>query len=249
MSRKDRYKKKMKAQNEAQNQTLVVQANIDTKPPSSLRRGSYVVTSQGLKPQWEPEVQGILFRLYKLSQSSPARAIPELLDMIERYPEVPAFQNYLSIAYTVQGNVRKANLEIAKTYQQFPDYLFAKAGYVRILVEADQLEKAAVILDGKFTISEHYPERNEFHLTELTAFNYSAGLYLLRIGQYAEAIDLYQEMRSIAPHDDITQVLRLELELADAYRILKPVEAATRLGDTMPMSFVNRLVANLLNRL
>ncbi|MDB5390787.1 MAG: hypothetical protein JWM11_6433 [Planctomycetaceae bacterium] len=248
MSRKDRYKKKLKAE--------AVKSGIYAKSPSSGLNGSYVIVNHPIIYPWmtelPDEVEQAEERFNHLAQTSPSRAIPELLELIERYPQVPTFHNYLLVAYQGIGDYSKARKLIPLTFQQFPDYLFARVNYVSFLMQSGNLRKAGQLLDGKFTIDAHYPDRTEFHVTEIAAFNSIVGVYLANTGRHAEACQLYRVLRSVAPRHHLTAVLREELEQLDSFEIekAKPTGMNSE-GDTSGerRSWVKELLARLLGRI
>jgi tetratricopeptide (TPR) repeat protein len=75
------------------------------------------------------EVKEAINRLHDLSQTRPSEAIPELLDWIERYPDVLVFYNYLSAAYSLSGHRDKAEAAIEENFRRNPGYLFARIHY------------------------------------------------------------------------------------------------------------------------
>ncbi|QDV32941.1 hypothetical protein [Tautonia plasticadhaerens] len=68
-------------------------------------------------------------RLHEGSQSRPREAIPDLIDLIGRYPDVRVLYNYLAVAYSLTRQDAKAEETIRENLRRHPDYLFARLNY------------------------------------------------------------------------------------------------------------------------
>jgi predicted Zn-dependent protease len=77
------------------------------------------------------EVKEAINRLHDLSQRRPREAIPELLEWIAHYPDVPVFYNYLSAAYSLSGQRDKAEAAIEDNYQR----VFVNRKQVHLITE------------------------------------------------------------------------------------------------------------------
>jgi hypothetical protein len=63
-------------------------------------------------------VKDVVEHLHEQAQTQPRAAIPELLQLIEQYPNVPMLYNYLSVAYSRAGERTKAE-ETTKKWRKF----------------------------------------------------------------------------------------------------------------------------------
>jgi len=147
-------------------------------------------------------------RLHDESQSQPHKAIPELLELIEKYPNVPILYNYLGVAYTVSGQPEKAEQVVRDNYRRNPDYLFARLNYAQLFLAQGDYEKVAEILDHKFDLKMLYPKRKRFHVSEAANFMGIVGLYFLGTGKRDAAIMYHDALKRIAPDSPITRELR-----------------------------------------
>ena len=86
-----------------------------------------------------PEVEREQEELYYLSRENPREAAPRLRALIDKYPDIPVLYNYLTVAYTLMKEQKSADELVLETYRRFPDYLFAKAAYAEICLNADRL--------------------------------------------------------------------------------------------------------------
>ena len=153
-------------------------------------------------------VKDAIERLHDESQSQPRRAIPELLEWIEKYPTVPVLYNYLGVAYMVSGQQEKATEVIRDNYRRNPDYLFARLNYAQLFLAEGDFEKVAEILDHKFDLKMLYPRRKRFHISEAANFMGVVGVYFFGIGECEAAIKYYDILKQIAPDFPMTRQLR-----------------------------------------
>ncbi len=71
------------------------------------------------------EVAPIIERLYRDAQDKrKIKIVNELKTLVEKYPQLPVLQNYLSMAYKVRGSGSKAVEINKKLAEDFPDSLF-----------------------------------------------------------------------------------------------------------------------------
>jgi tetratricopeptide (TPR) repeat protein len=159
-----------------------------------------------------PEVEREQEELYYLSRENPREAVPRLRALIEKYPDIPVLYNYLTVAYTLMKEQKSADELVLETYRRFPDYLFAKAAYAEICLNADRLEEIPRIFDHKFDLKLLYPERTQFHITEFTAFAGTVGYYFCRKGELDVAESFYGVLKGMEPEDP--QTVRLGRALA-----------------------------------
>jgi hypothetical protein len=166
---------------------------------------------------------------------SPGKLIQLISDIqgcIRQSPDNPVLRNYLFNAYTLSGNGGKAMDVITETRQLFPDYLFGKAIYADWLIRQDRTTEVPDIFNGYTTLSDLYPERKHFHISELIEFTSVWLLYYLKMEDICMA-DIYGEILENCPQtsitdkqDDLLQLLYVTL-LEDSLPLL--LEAKTNL--------------------
>jgi tetratricopeptide (TPR) repeat protein len=187
----------------------------------------YIITSEPIREKWyrqlPPQVHEAIERLHELSQTQPRQAIPELEDWLKRYPEVPLFYNYLSVAYSQTGQARKAEQTIRENYRRHPDYLFARLNYAEICMLHGDYATVAEIIEHKFDLQLLYPHRTSFHITEFTGFMWVVGQYQLQTGHRKEAELVLDALRKAAPEAEATRRLYAELHPNLVQRILRKV--------------------------
>jgi tetratricopeptide (TPR) repeat protein len=157
------------------------------------------------------EVKEAITRLHDESQRRPREAIPELLELIEKYPDVPILYNYLSIAYSMSGQPEKSEVVVRENYQRNPDYLFARLNYAEICLARGDYKEVAEILEHKFDLKLLYPERKRFHISEVVNFMGIVGIYFFEIGKRDMAEKYYDVLQQIGGGFPITRQLRKRL--------------------------------------
>lgn len=149
--------------------------------------------------------------LHGLIHEEPALAIPELLDLIRQYPDVPVFSNYLHAAYVNTDQQEAAHAVMLDSYHKFPDYLFAKLAYGEFLLSGNNPEEFATLLDHKFDLKLLYPDRTVFHVSEYTIFSALVGQYFCLTGKLETAQILLKGMRQVAPDHPATDMLARQI--------------------------------------
>jgi tetratricopeptide (TPR) repeat protein len=160
----------------------------------------------------DPELAKEQEDIYYDLRENPKECSSRLTALIEKYPDYPVLYNYLAAAYTVMGDKEKARDLIIETYRRFPDYLFAKIGYVELCLKENHLDEIPRILDNKYDLKFHYPERNKFHITEFIAFAGTIGFYFCKIGKLELAEHYYETLKDLAPDNPQTKRLKRALK-------------------------------------
>jgi len=156
-------------------------------------------------------VKDAVERLHDLAQSQPLEAIPELREWIQEYPDVPAFYNYLSAAYTLSGQKKEAEEAIRNNFRRNPEYLFARLNYGELCLSQGDLDRIPELFDHKFDLKLLYPKRSRFHVSEALGFMGLMGAYFCEIGERDMAQKYYQIMNELDPQDPQTRRLRRKL--------------------------------------
>ena len=97
---------------------------------------------------------------YKMQDPKSAKStIPHILELIDKYPSVPSFYNYLTTAYSYSGNKEKALFWVNETYRLFPDYLFARINVAHQYLRENEPDKVIELFNGKLDLKHIYPEQ------------------------------------------------------------------------------------------
>lgn len=131
------------------------------------------------------------------------KVIEQLTDLILKHPESPQLKNFLFISYYTQGNHKKASEINSRILTEHPDYLFAKLNLANEYIDAKEPEKVPEVLGEEMEIKGLYPERDLFHLAEVTGFYKVAVRYFVAIGKMDLAEKRLKILQDIAPdHPD-----------------------------------------------
>jgi tetratricopeptide (TPR) repeat protein len=176
---------------------------------------SYEITDEPIRDReyrrLPAHVKEALERLHRESEIRPRNAIPELQQLIERYPQVPQFYNYLTVAYSGIGALDKAAAVTRASIRANPDYLFARLNYAELCLMRKDYAKIPEIFDHKFDLALLYPKRKRFHITEVANFTGLIGLYFLAINERELAEKYNAVLQEMAPDFPMAQKLRRAL--------------------------------------
>lgn len=177
-------------------------------------------------PEYMNDIFGItpeLFRqmesIYYQAKKGGKKVIERMIHLVEKYPQVPQLKNYLSAAYMNSGNSKKAKEVNHWILKEHPDYLFGKMNLGYEYYAAKQYEKIPEVMGNLMEIQDLYPDRNCFHVSEVTGFYKLAIMYFCAIGNLPAAESRYEIIEELAPdHNDTEEVLpylmRARLEAA-----------------------------------
>ena len=148
------------------------------------------------------------------------KVIGRLKKLIERYPGIPQLKNYLSVAYHSSGLSDEAYKINRQIVMEHPDYLFGKLNLAYEYYNGEQYDRIPEVLGKVMELKDLYPERDRFHLGEVTGFLKAAILYFCATGELEEADRRYEIMEEISPdHPDTEQVfphiVKARLEIAE----------------------------------
>jgi hypothetical protein len=155
-----------------------------------------------------PDLHKIIERLYFeiTEKKGNKQVVGKILKLIEKYPKNPQLKNFLSVAYRESGNMEKAMETNHWIVAEHPDYLFGKLNLAAEHWEKGEYEKMPGVLGRLMEIQDLYPDREVFHLSEVTGFNKIAILYFTAINNLEAAESRYEILEKIAPaHPDTVQ--------------------------------------------
>ena len=177
--------------------------------------------------QLTPHLKREINNLFPQISSGNKTVIRKLKKLIERYPENPQLKNYLSVAYNAAGRInmmRKINEWICKDH---PDYLFGVINEANLAISDNKLEKVPELIGEKLDLKALYPEREVFHLSEVTSFFKLLVSYYTTKGDIQKAEEKLRILTEIAPeHYDTKEAERLFLmqSMESGFERLKEME-------------------------
>jgi hypothetical protein len=154
-----------------------------------------------------PELFRQLGTLHHKAMRGGSKNIERIILAIEKYPHVPHLKNYLSVAYMNSGNIEKAREVNHWILKEHPDYLFGKLNMAFEYYYKDQFERIPEVVGDLMDIQDLYPDRDCFHLSEVTSFNKLAIMYFCAVGNLKAAESRYEILEELAPgHHDTEEV-------------------------------------------
>ncbi len=134
------------------------------------------------------ELQTLVNEIYHKAQKGKPSIKKKLDKLLRRYPEVPSLWNHLTTWYEATGDMERAKQVNDELFKRFPNYLFGIVNKAVFEALDGNFEEAHRLLgNGELDISDLYPERKTFHITEVTAYINAAVRYLAASGQFDEA--------------------------------------------------------------
>lgn len=146
---------------------------------------------------YSPEIEEMLRRTYPKALKARRKFLPELLKLIEKYPQVPALKNYLATYYQRLNQPEKAYKVNRQLVDEHPQYLHGRVNLAAEYLFKKQYEKVPEILGEVLDIKALYPHREVFHVNEFEVFTNVACRYLIAMNRLKEAEDrigLLEEM-------------------------------------------------------
>ena len=150
-------------------------------------------------------------RLNRLMHTDPGEVIQPLRELLARHPDVPAFCTWLAGAYALTGHPAEADAITRLNYERNPTYLFARIALAEQLLNQGRLEEVPAMA-GHFDLSEIYPRREYYHVSELAAVAALAVHYFLKIGQIEAAESWLAMLEEYLPESENVPILQAMLE-------------------------------------
>lgn len=148
-----------------------------------------------LTPQLKREIN----KLFPHLRTGNKTVIKKIHKLIERYPQNPQLKNYLSVAYDAAGKIEKVKQINQWIIEKHPVYLFGLINQANIAVGEMELESVPKLVGEKLDLKALYPERETFHLSEVTSFHKLLVNYYGAKGKLKEAEKQLSVMEEIAP--------------------------------------------------
>ena len=142
---------------------------------------------------YSPEIEDLIRKTYIQVHKKKIHSPVKLLKLIEKYPNVPAFKNYLTVFYNIKGKKDKAHQANRWLAKEHPDYLYGKLNLAANYIEEGQLEEVPKILGEALDLQDLYPDRKVFHISEFQSFFNIACHYLIKTENF-EAVETRIEM-------------------------------------------------------
>lgn len=120
------------------------------------------------------DLQDTYEELYLLVRRKPRKALPRLEKIVKQNPTLPAFKNFLYIAYVRTGQVNRADRLLDKTIEEHPNYIFGFSNRIMNLDTEEEARKYEHLLGNPRDIRTLFPDKKEFHISEFVNYTLAA---------------------------------------------------------------------------
>ena len=134
---------------------------------------------------------------HQQAQKGKASLVQVLLKEIKRYPRYPELKTLLMMLYHKMGQFDKSDEWVLKTAVLHPDYLPGKVNAAFVHFENEDFEKMQDLMGKGFHLNEMYPNRELFHIAEMTLLQKVAVHYYCAIGDFEQAkmrLDILEQL-------------------------------------------------------
>ncbi len=154
--------------------------------------------------------------------------IRKLDKLSKEHPNLPQLRNYLSTVYNEMGQYAKAVEVNEQLLIDFPTYLHARINAANHCFFKGTPEKALNYLGVNLDLKSLYPDRNEFHFTEVQSFYYTTVLYAIAIKDLKLAENRFEFYKSI--DEENPRIEELENQMIN-FRFLNRMEIKEELEE------------------
>ncbi|MEQ6120347.1 DUF1186 domain-containing protein [Reichenbachiella sp. MALMAid0571] len=123
---------------------------------------------------------------------------------IKAFPNSPTLKNYLAVWYSVNGQAEKSNEVNRRIVAEHPDYLFGKVNLGFEYFQKGQYEKIPEVMGQDMELASLYPNREVFHISEVSAFLKMTIRYFSVTGNMDKAESDFKLMSDLDPNSKIT---------------------------------------------
>lgn len=141
------------------------------------------------------ESESIYFELQNAKTPKARKRIREKVSrLMAANPQNPLYHNYLGIC---ADSDREFKHIVVNTVRLFPDYLFGRLALANELMDHKQFDAAEKIFGNCYQLTESYPERKTFHMSELIGFNSAMIRLFLHKDNMEEAYIYFKMLTSL----------------------------------------------------
>lgn len=164
-------------------------------PLSHLEINGHVVTYEenlsALEKHLSTDKQKQFQTLLHEAQISPKKTYAKALSWQKNNPSTPESDNLITYLHLQNGEIKKAEELIKASFEQHPNYLFAKINYADQCLRQKKLEEIPHIFPS-FQLKDLFPQRKSFHVSEFRGFMVVLSRYYLQIGKKDLALQNYK---------------------------------------------------------
>ncbi|MCU0329317.1 MAG: DUF1186 domain-containing protein [Chitinophagales bacterium] len=162
--------------------------------------GNYTIHFEMMhRDEVTPEMAAVINKYFESLQNHTKNkkgVIADLKSAIVKYPDFPQFKNYLYNVLKMSGYEKEALKVLEDTLAKHPNYFFARADKAKLYLRDGNLEAAEALMGGEppSNIQSLYPERKDFHITEVLNYIRYAIDYHLYKNEFDDAKKYVQNL-------------------------------------------------------
>lgn len=193
------------------------------KSTSIIKSRKYNISREPIL-QFPPEIENLIAEAYaEMDKKFPD--VNKLELWAAKYPLIPQFKNYLTNIYLKFGNAKKADQLNNELLTSHPEYIFARLTKASEYLEKGEFDKVPGILGPELDIAALYPDKNTFHISEVSAFLHIVFRYYLLTDDLGAAELTLGELTDVNPNDDMLESFTMELTVKEMENNIKYLES------------------------
>ncbi len=130
-----------------------------------------------------------------LEKSNPN--IKKLQALADKHPSNPKFVKSIILALNVLKKYEEAEVYCDQLVQQFPDYVYGKICSLDNALLQNKLDKCTELIGDEIDLQAAFPQKESFHINEISEYYGLISDYLAQCGRIDEAIDILKQMKKI----------------------------------------------------
>ena len=145
-----------------------------------------------------------------LVHTKPQSLIQELRGLVALYPKVPCLTSWLinCLRFGTTAERQEAMERGQELFRQMPDYFFSRTTLADLWLDENNVEKANALIFGKgCELSELYPDRKVFHISEIRNWCYICTRVKILLGQPQIAKNYRDMLEDLEPGTKIIRHL------------------------------------------
>jgi tetratricopeptide (TPR) repeat protein len=163
--------------------------------------------------------------------------IRKLEKLAKENPNLPQIKNFITVAYYKVGDTAKSIEVNTQILHDFPDYLHARLNAANHHIHKDQPDHALDYLGENLDLGTLFPNRSEFHFSEVQSYYYTTVIYAIAKRDLPLAENRFEVYISI--DEDNPRIDELAERIADLkfdLTIDKHNEISKRIGNEPPVT-------------
>lgn len=130
--------------------------------------------------QYGDALTELIVKTHDRIQRDKVKGPQEIHKLIKKYPNVPAFKNYLTTYYNFKGDTKNAMAANRWLVKEHPNYLYGILNLCSEYLDTEQIVEIPTLLGGEtFELQLLYPDRKIFHISEFASYTKVVATYFI----------------------------------------------------------------------